>query len=169
MEMLATWSRVADGPEQRSGYIRARHVPEDAQLAGFDEAVFVEPDGRISEGGTWNLGFVDQDGTVIWPEAPVLPGTTMLLLRGLDTAKQITARVRLTDVHNMAAAFATNVPIGVRSASALDGVQFPHDQGNLPVGRGRRPRVGGRVLHRHVPDHECRLRAILCGHSVPCA
>ncbi|MEV7344808.1 aminotransferase class IV family protein [Streptomyces sp. NPDC093544] len=97
----------------------------DAQLAGFDDAVFVEPDGRISEGGTWNLGFVDQDGTVIWPDAPVLPGTTMLLLRSLEAPKQITAPVRLADVPNMAAAFATNTTIGVRTVSALDDVQFP--------------------------------------------
>ncbi|MGN9791560.1 hypothetical protein ACTMTU_10775 [Streptomyces sp. OZ13] len=33
----------------------------------------------------------------------------------------------LADVPNMAAAFATNVTIGVRSVSALDDVQFPHD------------------------------------------
>ncbi|MET8116909.1 aminotransferase class IV family protein [Streptomyces prasinus] len=99
----------------------------DAQLAGFDDAAFVEPDGRISEGGTWNLGFVDQGGTVIWPDAPVLPGTTMLLLQSLDAPKQITAPVRLADVPNMAAAFATNTTIGVRSISALDDVQFPQD------------------------------------------
>lgn len=99
----------------------------DAQLAGFDDAAFVEPDGRISEGGTWNLGFIDQDGTVVWPDAPVLPGTTMLLLQSLDAPKQITAPVQLTDVPNMAAAFATNTTIGVRSVSALDDVQFPHD------------------------------------------
>ncbi|MDT0570110.1 aminotransferase class IV family protein [Streptomyces sp. DSM 3412] len=99
----------------------------DAQLAGFDDAVFIEPDGRVSEGGTWNLGFVDQNGTVIWPDAPVLPGTTMLLLRGLDAPKQITAPVRLADIPNMAAAFATNVTIGVRSVSAIDDVHFPQD------------------------------------------
>ncbi|MFJ3137157.1 aminotransferase class IV family protein [Streptomyces sp. NPDC086843] len=99
----------------------------DAQLAGFDDAVFVEPDGRVSEGGTWNLGFVDQEGTVIWPEAPVLPGTTMLLLQGLDSPKQVTAPVQLADVSSMAAAFATNVTIGVRTVSALDDVRFPQD------------------------------------------
>ncbi|MGR8009244.1 aminotransferase class IV family protein [Streptomyces hypolithicus] len=97
----------------------------EAQLAGFDDAVFVEPDGRVSEGGTWNLGFVDQEGTVIWPEAPVLPGTTMLLLQSLDAPKQITAPVRLTDIPNMTAAFATNTSIGVRAVSAIDDVQFP--------------------------------------------
>ncbi|WP_314410033.1 aminotransferase class IV family protein [Streptomyces sp. DSM 40484] len=99
----------------------------EAQLAGFNDAVFVEPDGRISEGGTWNLGFIDQEGTVTWPDAPVLPGTTMLLLQSLDTPKQITAPVLLADVPNMAAAFATNTTIGVRSVSALDDVQFPQD------------------------------------------
>ncbi|MET8098446.1 aminotransferase class IV family protein [Streptomyces sp. NPDC005236] len=102
-------------------------VRREAQLAGFDDAVFVELDGRISEGGTWNLGFVHQDGTVIWPEAPVLPGTTMLLLQTLEAPKQITAPVRLADVPNMAAAFATNTTIGVRSLSALDDVAFPQD------------------------------------------
>lgn len=100
-------------------------IRRDAQLAGFDDAVFVEPDGRISEGGTWNLGFVDQGGTVIWPDAPVLPGTTMLLLRSLDAPKQVMGPVRLADVPHMAAAFATNTSIGVRAVSALDEVQFP--------------------------------------------
>ncbi|MET9329688.1 aminotransferase class IV family protein [Streptomyces cellulosae] len=99
----------------------------DAQLAGFDDAVFVERDGRVSEGGTWNLGFVDHEGTVIWPDAPVLPGTTMLLLQGLEAPKQTTAPVQLADVPNMVAAFATNVSIGVRTVSALDDVQFPQD------------------------------------------
>ncbi|MFD3545053.1 hypothetical protein ACFWUW_05435 [Streptomyces sp. NPDC058655] len=65
---------------------------------------------------------VDREGTVVWPEAPVLPGTTMLLLQALDAPKQITAPVRVSDVPNMAAAFATNVSIGVRSISALDDV-----------------------------------------------
>ncbi|MEV7058413.1 aminotransferase class IV family protein [Streptomyces microflavus] len=100
-------------------------VRREAQLAGFDDAVFVEPDGRISEGGTWNLGFVGQDGTVIWPDAPVLPGTTMLLLQGLESPKQVTAPVRLSDAPSMAAAFATNTSIGVRAVSALDDVHFP--------------------------------------------
>ncbi|MFQ6198262.1 aminotransferase class IV family protein [Streptomyces sp. NPDC000405] len=99
----------------------------DAQLAGFDDAVFAEPDGRVSEGATWNLGFVDQQGTVVWPDAPVLPGTTMLLLQSLDAPKQITAPVRPADIPAMAAAFATNASIGVRTVSALDDVRFPQD------------------------------------------
>ncbi|MFG2342051.1 aminotransferase class IV [Streptomyces yangpuensis] len=103
----------------------------DAQLAGFDDAVFLEPDGRISEGATWNLGFIDQDGTVIWPDAPVVPGTTMLLLQNLDTPSQITAPVRLADLPDMAAAFATSTTAGVRPVSALDDAQFANKHSTL--------------------------------------
>ncbi|MFE2323230.1 aminotransferase class IV [Streptomyces sp. NPDC059385] len=103
----------------------------DAQLAGFDDAVFAEPDGRISEGATWNVGFIAQDGTVVWPDAPVLPGTTMLLLQSLDAPNQITAPVRLPDLPNMAAAFATSTTAGVRPVSALDDVHFPNEHSAL--------------------------------------
>ncbi|MER6444049.1 aminotransferase class IV [Streptomyces venezuelae] len=96
----------------------------DAQLAGFDDAVFLEPDGRISEGATWNLGFIDQYGTVIWPDAPVVPGTTMLLLQSLGTPNQVTAPVRRADLAHLVAAFATSTTAGVRPVSALDNSQF---------------------------------------------
>lgn len=121
-------------------------IRREAQLAGFDDAAFVEPDGRISEGGTWNLGFVDQDGTVIWPDAPVLPGTTMLLLQNLDVPKQVTAPVRLADVPSMVAAFATNTTIGVRPVSALDDVQFSHDHPVLDVLRAGYAGIPGDLL-----------------------
>ncbi|MEU8580338.1 aminotransferase class IV [Streptomyces abikoensis] len=118
----------------------------DAQLAGFDDAVFTEPDGRVSEGATWNLGFVDRQGTVVWPDAPVLPGTTMLLLQSLDAPKQITAPVRLADVPAMAAAFATNASIGVRTVSALDDVRFPQDHPALTALRDAYAAIPGERL-----------------------
>ncbi|MGY0021090.1 aminotransferase class IV family protein [Streptomyces sp. cg35] len=121
-------------------------VRREAQRAGFDDAVFVEPDGRVSEGSTWNLGFVDQDGTVIWPDAPVLPGTTMLLLQSLGLTEQVTAPVRLVDVPGMAAAFATNTTIGVRSVSALDDVEFPQDHSVLDALRDGYARIPGDKL-----------------------
>ncbi|RXS83790.1 aminotransferase [Streptomyces sp. TM32] len=96
----------------------------EAQRAGFDDAVFVEADGRISEGGTWNMGFIDESGVVVWPDAPVLPGVTMQLLQAAYDEKMTTAPVTLADVPRMRAAFATNTSIGVRTISALDDVQF---------------------------------------------
>ncbi|MCI0385911.1 aminotransferase class IV [Streptomyces sp. CNQ085] len=51
-----------------------------AQRAGFDDALFVDGRSMISEGGTWNIGFV-RGGQVVWPEAECLAGTTMRLLQ----------------------------------------------------------------------------------------
>jgi branched-subunit amino acid aminotransferase/4-amino-4-deoxychorismate lyase len=97
----------------------------EAQLAGFDDAIFVEPDGRLSEGGTWNLGFVDQAGAVIWPDAPVLPGVTMQLLQ--QAYEHTVAAVSLADLPHMRAAFATNTSIGVRTVAGIDDVEFTDD------------------------------------------
>lgn len=95
-----------------------------AQLEGFDDAIFVEPDGQLSEGVTWNLGFVTSDDTVVWPAAPVLPGVTMQLLQ--DAYKQTETRpVLLSDLPNMRAAFATNTSIGVRGVTQINDLTFP--------------------------------------------
>ncbi|MER6316464.1 aminotransferase class IV [Streptomyces sp. NPDC001581] len=106
----------------------------EAQLAGFDDAIFVEPNGTISEGGTWNLGFVDAAGTVVWPEAPILPGVTMQLLQGAHEQTEIRP-VPLADVPQMRAAFATNTSIGVRGIVAIDDVEFPSHDPVLDVPR----------------------------------
>ncbi|KNB53965.1 aminotransferase class IV family protein [Streptomyces caatingaensis] len=98
------------------GLLRARR---EAQLAGFDDALFVGPDGRVSEGGTWNVAFVDGAGTVVWPEADVLPGITMALVRRDDHAL---AKVTTADLPSMRAAFATNAAVGVRAVAAVDDV-----------------------------------------------
>jgi len=103
-----------------------------AKLSGFDDAVFVEPDGRISEGVTWNLGFVDHDGVVIWPDTPVLPGVTMQLLQSAH-GDSATAPVTLSQLGEMRAAFATNVSVGVWTIKAIDAVHFPMDDPTLDL------------------------------------
>jgi branched-subunit amino acid aminotransferase/4-amino-4-deoxychorismate lyase len=103
-----------------------------AQLSGFDDALFVEADGRISEGVTWNLGFVDRDGLVVWPDAPVLPGVTMQLLQDAH-GDSATAPLTLSDLAKMRAAFATNVSVGVWTIKAIDDVQFAIDDPTLDL------------------------------------
>lgn len=106
------------------------HRRRQALAHGYGDALFLEPDGRISEGVTWNLGLVDRSGTVVWPEAPVLPGTTMRLLRA--AYPHWCARpVRLGDLGEMVAAFATNVSIGVRAISRIDDYEFPSEHATL--------------------------------------
>jgi branched-subunit amino acid aminotransferase/4-amino-4-deoxychorismate lyase len=73
---------------------------EVALAAGFDEGLLVDEAGRISEGTITNVGFW-RDSTVIWPDAPKLPGTTMLVLRRQLTAagvRQAEATVRVEDL-----------------------------------------------------------------------
>ncbi len=113
-----------DLPEVKHvGLFGALHARGAAQRADFGDALFVGRDGLVSEGGTWNVGFVDQEGTIVWPEAPVLPGVTMALLQ--QHAEHRVATVSLDQAKGMAAAFATNTSIGVRPLSAIDDAEFP--------------------------------------------
>ncbi|MFE7534400.1 aminotransferase class IV family protein [Streptomyces rhizosphaericola] len=107
---------------KHTGLFGALHARRAAQLAGYDDALFVGRDGYVTEGATWNVGFIDRDGTVLWPRSAVLPGVTTALLREHPTqpAEHRDADLTLEDAYGMAAAFATNAGIGVRPLSAID-------------------------------------------------
>lgn len=47
---------------------------------GFDDAAFIDRRGRFSEATIWNLAFWDGD-SVLWPDAEMLTGTTMGIVR----------------------------------------------------------------------------------------
>ncbi|MFE6177089.1 aminotransferase class IV family protein [Streptomyces sp. NPDC056464] len=112
-----------DLPEVKHvGLFGALHTRRSAQLAGFDDALFIGRDGLVSEGSTWNVGFVEKNGTVVWPQAPVLPGVTMALLQ--LRAEHRIATVTLEQAKGMAAAFATNTSIGVRAVAAIDDTEL---------------------------------------------
>lgn len=89
------------------GLIRARRT---ARLAGFDDALFVDGEGRISEGSLWNVGFVSGDA-VVWPRAPMLAGVAQALVhRGLADAG-LSGRIEPVHVADLAgfdAAFLCN-------------------------------------------------------------
>ncbi|MFJ4680684.1 aminotransferase class IV family protein [Kitasatospora sp. NPDC088783] len=104
------------------GLFASLHHRRDAQRAGFDDALFTDAESVISEGGTWNVGFIRGD-QVVWSDAECLVGTTMELLRQAHPSS--TATVRLRDLAGFDAAFATNIGIGVRAISAVDGTAFP--------------------------------------------
>jgi branched-subunit amino acid aminotransferase/4-amino-4-deoxychorismate lyase len=96
-----------------------------AQLDGFDDALFIDHASFVYEGPTWNIGFFDGD-RVVWPNADVLPGVTMRLLKQIHDST-ITAPVSLSDMPGMQAAFATNTTVGVRPVSTIDGISLPGD------------------------------------------
>jgi branched-chain amino acid aminotransferase len=77
-----------------------------AELAGYDDAVFHTASGEISEASIWNICFA-RGTTIVFPSAPVLPGIRhQTLQRGLDTFSAIP--VRLTDLSSYDAAYLTN-------------------------------------------------------------
>lgn len=102
---------------KHTGLFGSLYARRAAQLEGFDDVLFVGADGLVSEGGTWNVGFVGDDG-VVWPKAAVLPGVTMTLLQ-----RQVDHRVSpitLDQAKSMRAAFASNTSIGLCALSHLD-------------------------------------------------
>ncbi|PQZ82904.1 class IV aminotransferase [Brevundimonas sp. MYb46] len=105
------------------GLTRARRL---AVLAGFDDALFVDGEGRISEGSIWNIGFV-QGETVVWPEAPMLTGTGQALLqRGMADLglSSVTRPVHLSDLASFDAAFICNSATPACAVASIDGHQF---------------------------------------------
>ncbi len=97
-----------------------------AVLAGFDDALFVDGAGRISEGSIWNIGFI-QGETVVLPEAPMLAGTGQALLqRGMESLglNGTTRPVRLSDLASFDAAFICNSATPACAVGAIDGHRF---------------------------------------------
>lgn len=77
---------------------------------GFDDAAFVDRQGRLSEGSIWNLAFWDGDA-VIWPVAEMLDGTTMgIVRRQLDRlgVPQHDREVTLADLPKLAGGVVMN-------------------------------------------------------------
>lgn len=117
---------VRDAAEiKHTGLFGALHARRTAQLAGYDDALFHGPGGQVSEGGTWNVGFVDARGGVVWPRGDVLPGVTMTLLQRRN--EHTVREVPIAEARGMRAAFATNTSVGVRALAAVDGTELSTD------------------------------------------
>ncbi|MDW6059238.1 aminotransferase class IV family protein [Streptomyces sp. FXJ1.4098] len=62
------------------GEVAKTYLLRQAVAQGFDDAAFVDRRGRLSEATIWNLAFWDGD-SVVWPQAEVLGGMTMSIVR----------------------------------------------------------------------------------------
>jgi branched-subunit amino acid aminotransferase/4-amino-4-deoxychorismate lyase len=89
------------------GLIRARRV---ARIAGFDDALFIDVEGYVSEGSLWNIGFLSGN-EVTWPQAPMLAGVAQALVqRGLGSSGLTgrTAPVHVGELPDFEGAFICN-------------------------------------------------------------
>ncbi|MEV4602059.1 aminotransferase class IV [Amycolatopsis sp. NPDC049253] len=119
-----------DLPEvKHTGTFGLIHHSRQAVLAGYDDAVFIDHSGHLSEASIWNLGFLEGD-TVVWPEAAVLPGITYLLLKERLAAAgvaQVTRRVHPRELPGFDAVFLTNSETVGRPVASVDGVVLRTD------------------------------------------
>lgn len=96
-----------------------------ALQAGYDDALFVAPEGQVSEGSIWNIGFWDGQG-MVWPQGPALRGSCEHLLRqALSTAgiPQQSRPIPLAEAGGFQAAFALNAS-GIQTVSQIDDEEF---------------------------------------------
>jgi branched-subunit amino acid aminotransferase/4-amino-4-deoxychorismate lyase len=106
------------------GLFGALQRRREAQREGFDDVLFLNRDGTISEIATSNIGFV-RDGKVIWPRSEYLAGITMTLLQQASDEPTTLTPLTLHDLATMDAAFATNAAVGIRSISSIDDTRWP--------------------------------------------
>jgi branched-subunit amino acid aminotransferase/4-amino-4-deoxychorismate lyase len=100
-----------------------------ASRDGFDDVLFVDRGGFVSEGSIWNLCLFD--GTeIVWPAAPALRGITMQLVQaGLARAgvASATRPVHRDDLPRFRSAVLMNSIVPGRPVASIDGVGLAED------------------------------------------
>lgn len=95
---------------KHTGGFGLTYLPREALFDGYDDALFVDKDGLITEASIWNVGFLDGD-TVVWPSGRKLAGITFQLVQlGLERngVRTETRDVRPVDVSSFDATFFMN-------------------------------------------------------------
>ncbi|MGW4500391.1 aminotransferase class IV family protein [Micromonospora sp. NPDC004336] len=144
LEVLVRTGPAASGPagplalatvEHERVLPTIKHVGEVAKTyflrqavgAGFDDAAFVDRRGRLSEASIWNLAFWD-GSAVVWPEAEVLGGTTMGIVRRQLDRLGVPQRVRdvtLADLPTLAGGVVMNSWTPGVALRRIDSVPLP--------------------------------------------
>ena len=125
----ATPQRMRSVPYQRP-FAHLKHLGGFAQvewarrvrLDGYDDALLTAPDGAVAESSTANIGFLQPDGGVVWPDAPQLHGTAMRLVEA--TTPSVRRPVQAADVAGFAGAFLVS-SLGVVAVASIDDTTLP--------------------------------------------
>jgi branched-subunit amino acid aminotransferase/4-amino-4-deoxychorismate lyase len=121
-------------PEHKhTATIEAIHARRIARQAGFDDALYIDSDGLISEGSLWNIGFLSGD-TVVWPQAPMLAGVAQALIeqgqagQGMASA---TRPIHLDDLTTFDGAFICNSATPACAVTAIGDNAFQVNEARL--------------------------------------
>ena len=127
---VATARYQRDAPQiKHVGTFGLFHQKRLAQRRGYDDVLFVDGGGGISEGSVWNIGFFDDVG-VIWPLAEMLDGVSQRLLqRGLDECgvRSTHRSVSCAQLASFRGAFFTNSRRAVVPIKRIDDVDYTVD------------------------------------------
>ena len=100
---VSSWRRIEDNaiPARAKicgAYVNSALASDDARLAGFDEAIFLNENGHVAEGATCNI-FMVRDGKLITPSVTenALEGITRNCIMELALSRIGAARRRKTD------------------------------------------------------------------------
>ncbi|KWZ75620.1 MAG: aminotransferase class IV [Winkia neuii] len=77
----------------------------------------LDKDDLVLEGTMFNVGFIRADGRLVWPEGPVLAGTTWKQLEGVWDCEN--RPVCVGEIGNFVGAIATNATSGVRPITTI--------------------------------------------------
>ena len=102
----------------------------EAQIKNFDDILYIDNDGNISEGSTWNIGFYDGE-KIILPNTPALPGITIKLIE-----KQLKIlgwkieekAIHISDVAQFKSCFIFNSTMIGRPISRINDIKFKLNQ-----------------------------------------
>jgi branched-subunit amino acid aminotransferase/4-amino-4-deoxychorismate lyase len=125
---LAVVAYSRDLPEiKHTGLMRTVALRRQAQRDSHDDVAFCDERQRLSEGATWNMGFIDHTGTLVLPDQPRLEGVTLRLLLGQADTAGVPYEVRtitVTEARTLPAGMITNAAVGVRPISTFDGARL---------------------------------------------
>jgi 4-amino-4-deoxychorismate lyase len=114
-------------PEQKhASTMGLRYAQRRAQAAGYDDALFLGPDELVREGSMWNVAFWDGE-QVVWPQAPVLKGVTMVLLQVAMTMAGTPwsiRPVRRGELPDLLAAAAVNSRCAAQPIAGIDEIGY---------------------------------------------
>lgn len=110
---------------KHTGTFAQIYYGNEAERAGYDDALLTTAQNEIAETTIGNIGFID-GGKVVWPTAPALHGIGQQLLEDALPADGIPVEhrpVRLADVTRFDGAFTVN-SVGVVPVGRIDDHQF---------------------------------------------
>jgi branched-chain amino acid aminotransferase len=127
---ISSWARhhpnsMPTASKTVGGYVNSSLAKVEAVKAGYDEAIMLGPDGRVSEGTGENI-FLVNDGKLVTPppsEAGALGGITLssIVAIATDLGFEVTfAAIRRDDIYVADEAFVTGTAVEVVPLSSVD-------------------------------------------------